>query len=73
MEYPEHKKLEIFSREQQQALNEFIEYLDNVNNYLVIKQEEHGGTITAQQAFYKMLNVDPYELEQERKQMLKGV
>jgi len=70
MLYLEHNKLNIFSVEQMNALNEFCEYLDN-NVESAFVDNSKPLTICAQDVLYDFLGVNKVELEKERAHMLK--
>lgn len=70
MKLTECEKLEIFSREQMQALNEFCEYMDgNIEAKFV--DEENKPTIgCSHDILYDFLKIDKVKLEKERQAIL---
>lgn len=69
MEYTEHKKLEVFSREQMEAIQEFCEYLDG-NVELKFVETTKPDISSSEDALFDFLGVDRNKLEKERKHMI---
>ena len=71
MEYIECKKLELFSREQMDALNEFCEYLDGHIEARFV-DEEKPTIRCSEDMLFDFLQIDKKKLEKERQHILKN-
>ena len=65
--YPEHKKFDTFTIEQQSAIHEFCDFIDSKYTLVEIETDEQ----TFAYKIYKiMLNIDEKKLEKERQLIL---
>ena len=68
-QYPEHKKLELFTEAQRNAIFEYIEFMEN-QGYGLFDVKAPYNVKSFEDAFYEMINVDKKQLEKERQHML---
>ena len=73
MKYPECEKLEIFSREQMQALYEFCEYMDGNIEATFVDTENKPTIHCSQDILYDFLKIDKVKLEKERQSILDNI
>ena len=72
MEYTECKKLQLFSEEQMEALNEFCEYMDgNIEAKFV--DEEKPVISCSEDILFDFLKIDKKKLEIERQHILDNI
>jgi len=72
-QYPECEKLELFNREQMNALYEFIEYMDGNIEATFVDEENKPRISCSEDILYDFLKIDKVKLEKERQSILKSV